>query len=70
MAEQGQRGSDNAAVDTAAMRVAMEYKHSHDRLPVDVSKTGVGYDARTEGADKEVRYIEVKGHPSTGDVIL
>ena len=68
--EQGQRGGDNTAVESAAMRVAMEYEQGHDRLPVDVSKTGVGYDVRSEGADSEVRYIEVKGHVSTGDVTL
>ena len=70
VAEQGQRGGDNTAVETAAMRVAMEYERGHGRVPVDVSKTGVGYDVRSEGADGEVRYIEVKGHASTGDVTL
>ena len=70
VAEQGQRGGDNTAVETAAMRVAMEHERGHGRVPVDVSKTGVGYDVRSEGADGEVRYIEVKGHASTGDVTL
>ena len=70
VAEQGQRGGDNTAVETAAMQVAMEYERGHGRVPVDVSKTGVGYDVRSEGSDSEVRYIEVKGHASTGDVTL
>ena len=70
VAEQGLRGGDNTAVETAAMQVAMEYERSQGRAPVDVSKTGVGYDVRSEGADGEVRYIEVKGHSSTGDVTL
>jgi hypothetical protein len=70
VAEQGQRGGDNTAVETAAMRVAMEYERKQGRLPVDVSKTGVGYDVRSEGGDSQVRYIEVKGHASTGDVTL
>ena len=70
VAEQGQRGGDNTAVETAAMRVAMEYERNQGRLPVDVSKTGVGYDVRSEGGDGQVRYIEVKGHASTGDVTL
>ena len=70
VAEQGQRGGDNTAVETAAMQMAMQYERSHGRLPVDVSKTGVGYDVRSEGAGSEVRYIEVKGHASTGDVTL
>ena len=52
------------------MRVAMEYERNNGRLPVDVSKTGVGYDVRSEGAKGQVRYIEVKGHASTGDVTL
>ena len=70
VAEQGQRGGDNTAVETAAMRVAMEYERGHGRVPLDVSKTGVGYDVRSEGGDGQVRYIEVKGHASTGDVTL
>ena len=28
------------------MKVAMEYERSQGRVPVDVSKTGVGYDVR------------------------
>ena len=39
-------------------------------LPQDVSKRGVGYDVKSEGPNGEVRYIEVKGHTSTGDVVL
>ena len=70
VAEQGQRGGDNTAVETAAMRVAMDHEREQGRAPVDVSKTGVGYDVRSEGADGDVRYIEVKGHASTGDVTL
>ena len=42
----------------------------HGRAPEDVSKTGVGYDVRSEGSEGEVRYIEVKGHAATGDVTL
>ncbi len=70
VAEQGQRGGDNTAVGTAAMQVAMEYERNHGRFPADVSKTGVGYDVRSEGSNGEVRYIEVKGHASMGDVTL
>ena len=50
------------------MRVAMEYERSQRRTPDDVSRRGVGYDVRSEGPDDEVRYIEVKGHATTGDV--
>ncbi len=70
VAEQGQRGGDNTAVETAAMQVVMEYEQGQGRAPADVSKTGVGYDVRSEGPDGQVRYIEVKGHASTGDVTL
>ena len=64
------RGGDNTTVEMAAMQVAMDHERSHDRTPVDVSKTGVGYDVRSEGPNGDVRYIEVKGHASTGDVVL
>ena len=64
------RGGDNTTVEMAAMQVAMDHERSHGRTPVDVSKTGVGYDVRSEGLNGEVRYIEVKGHASTGDVTL
>jgi len=68
--EEGAAGGDKTAVELAAMRVALEYERSQGRNPVDVSKTGVGYDIRSEGPDAEVRYIEVKGHATTGDVTL
>ena len=64
------RGGDNTTVEMAAMQVAMDHERAHDRTPVDVSKTGVGYDVRSEGPNGDVRYIEVKGHASTGDVVL
>ena len=64
------RGGDNTAVESAAMRVAMDHERERGRKPQDVSKTGVGYDVRSEGAKGEVRYIEVKGHATTGDVTL
>ena len=67
--EQG-RGGDNTSVEAAAMQVVMDYERSQGRAPRDVSKTGVGYDIRSKGPDAEVRYIEVKGHASTGDLSL
>ncbi len=67
--EQGQ-GGDNTTVEMAAMRVAMDHERAHGRIPTDVSKTGVGYDVRSEGTEGDVRYIEVKGHAATGDVVL
>ena len=63
-------GGDNTTVEMAAMRVAMDYERACGRMPQDVSKTGVGYDVRSEAPDGAVRYIEVKGHAATGDVTL
>jgi hypothetical protein len=63
-------GGDKSAVELAARRVAMAFERAAGRNPIDVSKTGVGYDLRSEGAGDELRYIEVKGHTSTGDVTL
>ena len=67
--EQG-RGGDNTTVEMAAMRVAVSYERAHGRTPTDVSRTGVGYDVKSVGEAGGVRYIEVKGHTSTGDVVL
>lgn len=50
------------------MKVVMEYERKAGRAPTDVSKTGAGYDIRSTAPDGSVRYIEVKGHTSTGDV--
>jgi hypothetical protein len=68
--EQGLGGGDMRTVEEAAVKVAMDYERAACRVPLDVSKTGVGYDVRSEGPAGEVRYIEVKGHATTGDVIL
>ena len=68
--EQGRGGGDNTTVEMAAMKVAMDHESAYGRSPIDVSKTGVGYDVRSEGSDWQVRYIEVKGHSTTGDVVL
>ena len=64
------RGGDNTNVEMAAMKVAMDHEAAYGRTPVDVSKTGVGYDIRSESQAGDVRYIEVKGHAATGDVVL
>ena len=68
--EQGRGGGDNTTVEMAAMKVAMDHESAYGRSSIDVSKTGVEYDVRSEGSDGQVRYIEVKGHPTTGDVVL
>ena len=67
--ETGAGGGDRTAVEMAAMDFVMSYERAEGRTPVDVSKTGVGYDVRSEGDDGEVRYIEVKGHASTSEEI-
>ena len=68
--EEGRSGGDNTNIELAAMKVAMDHEVAHGRIPVDVSKTGVGYDIRSEGVVGDVRYIEVKGHAATGGVVL
>ena len=68
--EEGRGGGDKTNIQLAAMKVAMDHEVAYGRTPVDVSKTGVGYDIRSEGDEGDVRYIEVKGHAATGDVVL
>ena len=68
--EEGRSGGDHTSVEMAAMKVATDHEVAHGRSPVDMSKTGVGYDIRSESPGGEVRYIEVKGHAATGDVVL
>ena len=68
--EEGRSGGDNTTIEMAAMKVAMDHERLYGREPVDVSKTGVGYDVRSTGSKDEVRYIEVKGHATRGDVTL
>jgi hypothetical protein len=63
-------GGDTSVIDRAAMQAVMEYERSQGRKPTDVSKLGVGYDVKSEGPNEEVRYIEVKGHGATGDMVL
>ena len=64
------RGGDKTTVEMAAMNVAMEHERLQGRTLADVSRTGVGYDVRSEEPSGEVRYIEVKGHTTTGSVVL
>ncbi|MCY3957105.1 MAG: helicase-related protein [Chloroflexi bacterium] len=63
-------GGDYTAVEMAAMKAVLDHEKSHGRTAVDVSKSGAGYDIRSAGHDGDVRYIEVKGHKTTGDVVL
>lgn len=63
-------GGDQRAIELAAMDFVEAYERAHGREPTDVSKTGVGYDIKSVGPDGDVRYIEVKGHLTTGDVTL
>ena len=68
--ELGRSGGDKTNIELAAMKVAMDHETAYGRAPADVSKTGVGYDVRSEGKGGDVRYIEVKGHATTGDIVL
>ena len=63
-------GGDKTPSELAAMKVAMVYERAGGREPIDVSKTGVGYDIRSEGAHGEVRYIEAKGRAAEANVTL
>lgn len=64
-------GGDQSAVELAAMKVAMDFERANGREPEDVSKKGCGYDIRSVESDSDsIRYIEVKGHATTGDVTL
>lgn len=64
-------GGDQSAVELAAMKHVMEFERAHGRIPDDVSKKGCGYDIKSiEPGSDSVRYIEVKGHATTGDVTL
>ena len=65
-----QAGGDMTAIEQAAMQAAVAHECANDREPVDVSRGGVGYDIRSTAPDGAVRYIEVKGHATTGDVTL
>jgi superfamily II DNA or RNA helicase len=65
-----QTGGDQTKIEQAAMAAAIVHELAAGRRPEDVSKTGVGYDIRSAGPDGETRYIEVKGHLTTGDVVL
>ena len=63
-------GGDQSATEKAAMEFTMRHEREHGWTPIDMSKQGVGYDVRSTGPDGEFRYIEVKGHQATGDIIL
>lgn len=63
--------SENTDVEAVAMRFVMEYERSHGRTPRDISDVlGPGYDIRSEDADGNMRYIEVKGRAEAGRVAL
>lgn len=57
-------------VEAIAMNVAMEYERKNGRKPTDVSKDNVGYDIRSNDAEGQKRYIEVKGRAATDGVML
>jgi hypothetical protein len=63
-------GGDQRAIEYAAMDHVISYERKQGRSPVDVSRQGVGHDIRSVGSDGTVRYIEVKGHLSTGPITL
>ncbi|MCX7783121.1 MAG: DUF3883 domain-containing protein, partial [Meiothermus sp.] len=63
--------SSDPQIEAIAMQVAMDYERSQGRVPVDVSRDGVGYDLHSQTPDgKERRAIEVKGRAGLGGVKL
>jgi len=57
-------------VEAAAMLYVMEFERQARRNPIDISKENQGFDIRSEGLAKEIRYIEVKGRAAEGAVWL
>jgi superfamily II DNA or RNA helicase len=56
-------------IETAGMRVAMDYERQQGREPQDVSAQFLGYDIVSHGAEG-TRYIEVKAFATTGPLEL
>ena len=52
------------------MEVAMAHERREGRRVEDVSALNFGYDLRSEGAEGDVRYIEVKARARTGPIAL
>lgn len=57
-------------VEAAAMLHVMEFERKAERNPLDISRENEGFDIRSEGPGKDVRYIEVKGRAAEGAVWL
>jgi superfamily II DNA or RNA helicase len=57
-------------VEAAAMLHVMEFERNLGRTPFDISTENQGFDVRSEGPGKELRYIEVKGRAAEGAVWL
>jgi hypothetical protein len=57
-------------VEAAAMQYVMEFEHKAARNPIDVSKENQGFDIKSSGPVKDIRYIEVKGRAAEGAVWL
>ena len=57
-------------VERVGMEVAMAHERKEGRRVEDVSALNLGYDLRSEGAEGDVRYIEVKARARTGPIAL
>ncbi|RLA97170.1 MAG: helicase, partial [Deltaproteobacteria bacterium] len=57
-------------VERVGMEVAMAHERREGRRVEDVSALNLGYDLRSEGAEGDVRYIEVKARARTGPIAL
>lgn len=58
------------AVEKAAMDRAVAFEEGCGWTVQDVSDKGRGYDLLSQGPEREIRYIEVKGRAGAGSVEL
>mgnify|MGYP005840679579 CR=1 FL=1 len=57
-------------VEEIGMEISMRYEVEQGRVPEDVSAMNLGYDIRSSGGDRAIRYIEVKARSAEGAVAL
>jgi len=57
-------------VERVGMELALAHERREGRRVEDVSALNLGYDLRSEGAEGDVRYIEVKARAGTGPIAL
>lgn len=60
----------NKEIELIAMKEAMEYEKEKGRTPEDVSSKNTGFDIRSTDDKGNIRYIEVKGRATFGNIAL